>query len=247
MRISTMKAKCLCGNVSLEVEHDKHVHACHCGMCRIWGSGATFSLIAAKPPKIDGENIARYHSSEWAERAFCKNCGTHLFYHFLPNDSYFVFAGLFADNADAEIRTLGKLDTKHQAVADVRFKSLLEGATDGQGRIELKQYAPNELRYTSDNSKAGVAVFSEIYYPGWTATIDGQPVEVARVNYVLRALRVPAGRHEIVFSFRPTSVSTTEGIAYVAFALLIVGFLFAAWRQWRTAGKESDEAETPAA
>ena len=53
-----MKAKCLCGDVSLEVEHDKHVHACHCGMCRIWGSGATFSLIAAKPPKIDGgENI----------------------------------------------------------------------------------------------------------------------------------------------------------------------------------------------
>ena len=80
-----MKAKCLCGDVSLEVEHDKHVHACHCSMCRIWGSGATFSLIATKPPKIDGgENIARYHSSEWAERAFCKNCGAHLFYHFLP-------------------------------------------------------------------------------------------------------------------------------------------------------------------
>ena len=60
-----MKAKCLCGDVSLEVEHDKHVHACHCGMCRIWGSGATFSLIAAKPPKINGgENIACYHSSE---------------------------------------------------------------------------------------------------------------------------------------------------------------------------------------
>ena len=120
-------------------------------------------------------------------------------------NAWFVNEVKFADNADAEIRALGKLDTKHQAVADVRFKSQLEGTTDGQGRIELKQYAPNELRYTSDNSKAGVAVFSEIYYPGWTATIDGQPVEVARVNYVLRALRVPAGRHEIVFSFRPAS------------------------------------------
>ena len=162
-------------------------------------------------------------------------------------NAWFVNEVKFADNADAEIRALGKLDTKHQAVADVRFKSQLEGATDGQGRIELKQYAPNELRYTSENSKAGVAVFSEIYYPGWTATIDGQPVEVARVNYVLRALRIPAGRHEIVFSFRPTSVSTTEVIAYVAFALLIAGFLFAAWRQWRTAGEESDEAETPVA
>ena len=162
-------------------------------------------------------------------------------------NAWFVNEVKFADNADAEIRALGKLDTKHQAVADVRFKSQLEGATDGQGRIELKQYTPNELRYTSENSKAGVAVFSEIYYPGWTATIDGHPVEVARVNYVLRALRVPAGRHEIVFSFRPTSVSTTEVIAYVAFALLIAGFLFAAWRQWRTAGEESDEAETSAA
>ena len=162
-------------------------------------------------------------------------------------NAWFVNEVKFADNADAEIRALGKLDTKHQAVADVRFKSLLEGATDGQGRIELKQYAPNELHYTSENSKAGVAVFSEIYYPGWTATIDGQPVEVARVNYVLRALRVPAGRHEIVFSFRPTSVSITEVIAYVAFALLIAGFLFAAWRQWHTAGEETDEAETSAA
>ena len=162
-------------------------------------------------------------------------------------NAWFVDEVKFADNADAEIRTLGKLDTKHQAVADVRFKSQLEGATDGQGRIELKQYTPNELRYTSENSKAGVAVFSEIYYPGWTATIDGQPVEVARVNYVLRALRIPAGRHEIVFSFRPTSVSTTEVIAYVAFALLIAGFLFAAWRQWRNAGEETDESETSAA
>ena len=162
-------------------------------------------------------------------------------------NAWFVNEVKFADNADAEIRALGKLDTKHQAVADVRFKSQLEGATDGQGRIELKQYTPNELRYTSENSKAGVAVFSEIYYPGWTATIDGQPVEVARVNYVLRALRIPAGRHEIVFSFRPTSVSTTEVIAYVAFALLSAGFLCAAWRQWRTAEEESDEAETPVA
>ena len=162
-------------------------------------------------------------------------------------NAWFVNEVKFADNADAEIRALGKLDTKHQAVADVRFKSQLEGATDGQGRIELKQYTPNELRYTSENSKAGVAVFSEIYYPGWTATIDGQPVEVARVNYVLRALRIPAGRHEIVFSFRPASVSTTEVIAYVAFALLISGFLFAAWHQWRNAGEETDESETSAA
>ena len=162
-------------------------------------------------------------------------------------NAWFVNEVKFVPNADAEIQALGKLDLKHQAVADARFESLLKGATDGQGRIELKHYAPNELRYTSDNSKDGVAVFSEIYYPGWTATIDGKPVEVARVNYVLRALRVPAGHHEIVLTFRPTSVTTTEYIAYAAIVLLIVGFLFAAWRQWRTAGETTDEQETPVA
>ena len=73
-------------------------------------------------------------------------------------------------------------------------------------------------------------------------------MEVARVNYVLRALRVPAGHHEIVLTFRPTSVTTTEYIAYAAIVLLIVGFLFAAWRQWRTAGEETtDKQETPVA
>ena len=153
-------------------------------------------------------------------------------------NAWFVNEVKFVPNADAEIQALGKLDLKHQAVADARFESLLKGATDGQGRIELKHYAPNELRYTSDNSKDGVAVFSEIYYPGWTATIDGKPVEVARVNYVLRALRVPAGHHEIVLTFR---------LAYAASVLLIVGFLFAAWRQWRTAGETTDEQETPVA
>ena len=162
-------------------------------------------------------------------------------------NAWFVNEVKFVPNADAEIQALGKLDLKHQAVADARFESLLKGTTDGQGRIELKHYAPNELRYTSDNSKDGVAVFSEIYYPGWTATIDGKPVEVARVNYVLRALRVPAGHHEIVLTFRPTSVTTTEYIAYAAIVLLIVGFLFAAWRQWRTADETTDEQETPVA
>lgn len=108
-----MKAKCLCGAVSLDVEHDRHVHACHCRMCRTWSSGASFSLTAVKPPKIDGEeSITRYRSSEWAERAFCKNCGTHLFYRFLPNDSYFVFAGLFADDADFALQKQIFIDAK---------------------------------------------------------------------------------------------------------------------------------------
>ena len=65
-------------------------------------------------------------------------------------------------------------------------------------------------------------VFSEIYYPGWEATIDGKPAEIGRVNYVLRAISVPAGKHSVVLSFFPKSVDTTETIAYIAFAILVL-------------------------
>jgi len=76
-------------------------------------------------------------------------------------------------------------------------------------------------------------VFSEIYYPGWTATIDGKPAELGRVNYILRALNVPKGSHKVVLSFFPKSVDTTETIAYVAFALLIVALIAACAIQFR--------------
>ena len=72
-----------------------------------------------------------------------------------------------------------------------------------------------ELRFFTDH-------LSEVYYPGWTATIDGQPTEVGRANYVLRAINVPAGRHEVIFSFKPQSVKTTETIAYVALGVLVL-------------------------
>jgi uncharacterized membrane protein YfhO len=83
------------------------------------------------------------------------------------------------------------------------------------------------MHYKVQSEAGGVVVFSEIYYPGWTATIDGNEAELGRVNYVLRALRVPAGTHEIKMEFRPTSVSTTTGIAYFAIGGIIVLLLVA--------------------
>ena len=70
------------------------------------------------------------------------------------------------------------------------------------------------------SQKGGVVVFSEIYYPGWTCTIDGEPTDIARANYVLRAIKVPAGEHEVIMTFDPQTVHVTEAIAYGALLLL---------------------------
>ena len=93
----------------------------------------------------------------------------------------------------------------------------------------MTKYAPNQLTYSVDAKTGGVVVFSEIYYPGWTATIDGQPVEIGRVNYVLRAISVPAGKHSVVLSFFPKSIEVTDTIAYIAFALLLFIIVAAIW------------------
>ena len=93
-----MHAQCLCGAVTLEVPETHELHACHCGKCRTWNGGASFTLTAQSPEISGSEHIGRYQSSEWAQRCFCKECGTHLFVQ-VGND-YYINAGLFADNAD---------------------------------------------------------------------------------------------------------------------------------------------------
>ena len=122
----------------------------------------------------------------------------------------------FVPNADKEIAALHGMDTKREAVADERFRGSLETPTLGEGTVELTHYAPNELHYKVQSAEGGVVVFSEIYYPGWTVTIDGAEAELGRVNYILRAVRVPAGEHEIRMEFRPASVETTTSIAFLA-------------------------------
>ncbi len=144
-------------------------------------------------------------------------------------NGWFVRQLTLVDNADAEMAALGKTDLRTAAVADRRFAGQLDGVPLGTGTVRLDSYAPNELHYTTESEKGGVVVLSEIYYPGWTATIDGQPVELGRANYLLRALRVPKGRHTVVLTFRPASVSTTNAIAYTALALLLLGLIAAFW------------------
>ncbi len=108
-----MKAKCLCKAVTIETTHDNQVNACHCNSCRQWGGGANFSLVAKNKPVITGiEHIQHYASSQWGERGFCKHCGTHLYFHLLADDSYFISAGIFADNADFNLSAQIFIDCK---------------------------------------------------------------------------------------------------------------------------------------
>ena len=136
----------------------------------------------------------------------------------------FVEKLTYVKNADEEMAALAHLDTKHEAVAAERFKKQLGEGALGTGTVKLTSYAPNELHYDVESANGGLVVFSEIYYPGWTAKVDGQEVELGRVNYVLRAMRMPAGKHKVVLEFRPKTVDVTNTIAYVALVLILALF-----------------------
>ncbi|MDO4159524.1 MAG: YfhO family protein [Prevotellaceae bacterium] len=138
--------------------------------------------------------------------------------------AWFVDKITYVNNANQEIDAIGKIDLRHEAVADSKFKTVLKDAVK-QGNtsvVKITSYDSNHLTYEVNSDKGGIVVFSEIFYPEWTATIDGKPAELGRVNYVLRALNVAPGKHKVELMFYPKSVDITETIAYVAYALLIL-------------------------
>ena len=130
----------------------------------------------------------------------------------------------YVDNANQEIEQVGKVDLHKVAVADKQFEKVLgqSAAHDSTDVVSIMAYQPNNLKYTAESKNGGLLVFSEIYYPGWTATVDGKPAELGRVNYILRALPLTPGKHEVVLDFHPASVKTTETVAYVAGGLLLL-------------------------
>ena len=97
----TLSGQCLCGGVKITAKAaSSNVGACHCDMCRRWGGGPLMAIDCGTDVSLDGEeNISVFESSAWAERGFCKSCGSHLFYRLKHNGQYFMPAGLFADNA----------------------------------------------------------------------------------------------------------------------------------------------------
>ena len=144
-------------------------------------------------------------------------------------NAWFINKVQYVDDADAEIAALHGLATKHVAVVDKKFQQVLGDEalpSDSTAQVTLTVYEANRLGYEITSQKGGVVVFSEIYYPGWTCTIDGAEAEIARADYVLRAIRVPAGKHTVVMTFDPQTVHITEAVAYGALVILSLLLIF---------------------
>ena len=150
--------------------------------------------------------------------------------------AWFVQNIVVVNSPEEEIGSLDRMDPSNSAlVLDSEFNNYIgsfQPETDNTASISLTEYEPDRVVYTSRTSSEQLAIFSEIWYgpnKGWQAYIDGNPVDHIRANYVLRALRIPSGNHEIVFEFKPTSFETGENVALasnIIFLLAFLGFLF---------------------
>lgn len=150
---------------------------------------------------------------------------------YVYGNAWFVDKVTYVKNANEELDALGKLNLRHEAVADARFQSQLGESKnqDSTSIVKLTAYEPNQLTYDVRSATGGIVVFSEIFYPEWTATVDGRPVEIGRVDYVLRALNVDKGHHKVVLTFDPKSVKQTETVAYLSYGVLLLVVLFAVY------------------
>ncbi|MDP4266834.1 MAG: YfhO family protein, partial [Bacteroidota bacterium] len=151
-------------------------------------------------------------------------------------NAWFVNNYKIVNNPDEELGALKDFNPAKTAIVDKSFSSFVsnikntETDTTNNGSVKLLEYEPDKLIYESRSDKEKLAVFSEIYYPkGWNSFIDGKPVSHFRVNYVLRAMVVPAGDHKIEFRFEPQVFYTGKKISTVSsivVILLIISALF---------------------
>ena len=136
--LNIVKGSCLCGAVKISTTSiNHHLAACHCSMCRKWGGAALLGVECNHGVSFEGEeNIAVYQSSEWAERGFCKKCGSHLFYRFKQNHQYYIPAGIFDNESD--------LVLEHQVFIDEKpeYYSFANETKNMTGEEIFAQFAP---------------------------------------------------------------------------------------------------------
>jgi hypothetical protein len=148
-------------------------------------------------------------------------------------NAWFVKSVKFVTSADEEMKALDDFNSKDEAIFNKKeFPIALENSykRDSLAKISLIEYKPNYIKYTTENTNKGLAVFSEIYYPkGWIATIDGKEVPLFRTDYTLRGLEIPAGKHTVEFKFEPQVIKTGGTIVLMSglgMLLLIIGGVY---------------------
>lgn len=153
----------------------------------------------------------------------------------------------YVESPNAEMEALDLIPLRAEAVAESKFKDVLgEAAPVEEGDyVRETTYAPGVLDYTVNSKNGGIAVFSEIYFPwGWKATVDGQPVDIARVDYVLRAIRVPAGKHHVHFEFHPERLESTNTLSIISMSLIYLLCLGAlgicGWQIYRNRNRKNE-------
>lgn len=155
-------------------------------------------------------------------------------------NAWFVDEVKTVDSANEELVTLSVFDSKKEAIINPKLNDKIEKnqfTKDSLSTINLDVYKPNYIKYTSNNTNEGFAVFSEMYYKnGWKATIDGKETTIYNVDYVLRGIQVPAGKHTIEFKFEPQVIKTGSTIALmssIGMLILVIGGVY-----WETKNKK---------
>lgn len=160
-------------------------------------------------------------------------------------NAWFVSNVRTANDANEEMKILGEINTKNEAVVDKSFASVLPAklSADSSAHIALTKYEPNQLKYSFSSKTDQLAVFSEIYYDkGWNAYIGGKQVPYVRANYLLRAMPLKAGNYEIEFRFEPKSYSVGNTIALISSILLILGLAGFGFLQWKSSKQTAQQA-----
>lgn len=154
-------------------------------------------------------------------------------------NAWFVDEVQYVTNANEEIDALHHINPAKVAVVDQKFSEQVKqtAAPDSMSSIKLTAYEPNGLKYEVDSKTGGTVMFSEIYYPGWQAYIDGVEAPHGRANYILRAMNVPAGEHVVEFKFDPKSLHVTETVAFIALGILVFILLVFSFLQIRKSKK----------
>jgi hypothetical protein len=161
-------------------------------------------------------------------------------------NAWFVDSLLVVETANEESDALNTIDIHTTAVLDKEFEKYAANAvtpSDATASIELVKYAPNRLEYKTQSAVAKTAVFSEIYYPyGWKVSVDGNPVDLFRVNYMLRAVNLPAGEHAVIFSFEPDSVRKGNMLSLICFGIMLLTLVgVGGYKLWKLRKSKSQE------